>query len=136
METYTLDNDISLICVRAKSYPDGMLDAHKELHSYVPFSRDRRYFGLSRPEKGPIVYWAAAEEMDPGESEKYNSEALVLKNGTYISLVVKNFRQDPQSISEAFQKLLANPHLDPHGYCVEWYMNDEKSVMCMIRLMD
>jgi len=135
METFILDNDMKLFYVTAASFPEGVLDAHKRLHQLVPFSADRNYFGLSRPENnGPIVYRAAAEEKSPGEAEKYHCDTLILKKGKYVYTTIADFREDPRSIEMAFQELLAAPDLDPQGYCVEWYANDKEEVKCMIRL--
>lgn len=135
METLRIDKDIKVFFVTAKPYPAGILEAHNKLHNLVPFSADRNYFGISRPEEnGPIVYRAATEERSPGEAEKYKCGTLILKKGKYISLTVHDFRKNPQGIEQAFQKLLSNPDLDPQGYCVEWYENDKEAVKCMIRL--
>lgn len=134
METITLDKDINVFFVTAASYPDGIPGAHNRLHELVPFSADRNYFGISRPENGPIVYRAATEEKSRGEAEKYNCDTIVLKKGKYISLTVNDFRKDPRSIEKAFVELLKIPNLDPQGYCVEWYVNDSETVKCMIRL--
>ena len=51
----------------AKSFPEGILEAHQTLHALVPYSQNRKYFGISRPENGNIVYKAAAEELIEGE---------------------------------------------------------------------
>jgi hypothetical protein len=133
METTTLDDDIKVFYVTAKSFPGGIMEAHQKLHSLTPFSNGRRFFGLSRPENGIIVYKAAAEEMGGGEAEKLNCDTLIIKKGKYICLTINDFMKDIQSIGKAFKELLANPGLDPDGYCVEWYLND-KDVKCMIRL--
>ncbi len=136
METIYIANDIKIFFVTAKNYPDGILAAHQQLHSMVPFSYDRKYFGVSRPENnGNIVYRAATEETFEGEATKYNCESLTLKKGNYISLIISHYRQDLPSIGIAFQKLLALPNIDPEGYCVEWYLN-ETDVNCMVRLND
>lgn len=134
METFILTRDIKVFYVTASAFPDGVLDAHAALHQRVPFSADRHYFGISRPENGPVVYRAGTEETEPGEAEKYHCDSLLLKKGTYITLTVHDFRKDPGSIEAAFQQLLAEPGLDPEGYCVEWYENDQETVRCMIRL--
>lgn len=134
METITLDKDINVFFVTAKSFPDGVLDAHNKLQELVPFLADRNYFGISRPENGLLVYRAATEEKSQGEAEKYKCDTLILKKGEYISLTVNDFKKNPQSIQKTFQKLFSNPGLDPQGYCVEWYLNDKEAVKCMIRL--
>jgi len=135
METIKLDNDIKVFYVTAKTFPGGISEATNKLHGLFPFSKERRIFGLSRPENnGKIIYRAAAEELQPGEAEKFNCETLLIKNGEYISLTVDNFRKDIMSIDRAFKQLLGHPNLDPQGYCVEWYATDKEAVKCMIRL--
>jgi hypothetical protein len=133
METITLDKDIKVFYVTAKSFPDGILEAHQKLHSLVPFTTARKYFGISRPEDGIIVYRAAAEELTPGEAGKFNCDTLVLKKGKYISTTINDYMKDVQSIGRTFKELLSRPDIDPQGYCVEWYFND-KDVKCMVRL--
>ncbi len=135
METITQDKDITVMYVTASSFPDGVLAAHQKLHSLIPFSTDRKYFGISRPENGPIVYRAAAEELTPGEAGKLNLGTLVLRKGKYISLIAQDYMKDVQSIERAFEQLLDYPGIDPQGYCVELYISD-KDVQCMARLQD
>lgn len=135
METLFIDKDINVFYVTATSFPEGIMDAHRRLHALIPFSTDRKYFGISRPEHGAIVYRAAAEEMEKGEAQKLNCETLVLKKGNYISVTLSNYREDLSSVKRAFDLLLAQPGLDPEGYCVEWYLNQQE-VKCMIRLKD
>ena len=133
METITFDNDITVFYVQAKSFPDDIMYAHKKLRALVPFSTNRKYFGISRPETDGIVYKAAAEEIRPNEAMDLNLDTVVLKKGKYISLTIKDYAKDIQSIDRAFKELLSCPGLDPQGYCVEWYVNDA-DVKCMIRL--
>jgi len=133
MEKYILSNNINVFCVSAKSFPNGILEAHQTLHLLVPFKKERRYFGISRPYKDTIVYKAAAEEMHQGEAKKLGCELFTIKNGHYISIVIADFMKDISSIGRAFQKLLSHPDIDPNGFCVEWYLNDQ-DLRCMVRL--
>lgn len=136
MNIFTSDHDISVMYVTAASFPEGVLAAHRQLHSLIPFTTDRRYFGLSRPEKGTdIVYRAAAEELESGEAAKLHLETIVLKKGRYVSLDISDYMTDVTAIGRAFNELLSQPGLDPQGYCVEWYVSN-KDVKCMIRLKD
>ena len=134
MEKILVEKEIKVFCVTAKSYPEGIMDAHAALNSLVPFSAERRYFGISRPEKLHIIYKAAAEETYNGESKKLGCESFVIKSGQYISIFIKDYLKDIQSIGKAFEKLIVRPDIDPDGYCVEWYIN-EKDVRCMVRLI-
>ena len=133
METTTINDDINIMYVTATSFPDGIKAAHKKLHNLVPVSNQRKYFGLSRPENGMIVYKAAAEEIKKGEAESLHLERLIIRKGNYVSLIINDFMKDGHSIKNAFEQLLEYPGLDPQGYCVEWYLSLQ-DVKCMIRL--
>jgi predicted transcriptional regulator YdeE len=133
IEIVRIDEDIKVFCITADSFPDGILDAHQRLHTMIPFSIDRRYFGISRPEKGVIVYKAAAEKLEKDEAEKLNCESFTIEKGKYICLTILNYVEDLQSISKAFERLISHSDIDPNGYCVEWYYTD-KDVKCMVRL--
>ncbi len=136
METVSIDKDITVFYITAASFPDGVLDAHRTLHSKIPFTTARRYFGLSRPEpekNGEIVYRAAAEEIHPGEGAAHGCQTMVIRKGRYHSISLKNYAEDITSISRAFDEILALPDIDPNGYCVEWYTND-KDMQCIVRI--
>lgn len=135
MEKINLEHDIKVFYVTATSFPQGIGEATQKLHSLFPFSKERKIFGLSRPENNEeIIYRAAAQEMFEGEAEKLNCETLTIPKGTYIAISVNDFRKDVMSIDRAFQQLLKQPNLDPQGYCVEQYATDKETVTCMIRL--
>jgi hypothetical protein len=134
-ENITLDRDIPVFYVTADSYPEGIMAAHESLRKLVPFSKERNYFGLSRPENGgSIVYRAAAQELTAGEGKTLGCDNLVIKKGTYTCITVKDYLNHLQDIELAFRELLRHPQLDPQGYCVEWYFN-AADVRCMVRLV-
>ena len=133
MDTCTLEKDIKVFCMTAKSFPDHVMEVHQKMHSMVPYTTNRRYFGISYPENGTITYKSAAEEINPGEAEKYNCEPFTIKAGKYTCAIIKDFRKDISSIGKTFQELLSNPDIDPQGYCLEWYLG-QNDVQCMVRL--
>jgi hypothetical protein len=135
METIHINNDIKIFYTTAKSFPDGIMDAFNELHSKVPASVNRIYYGISRPDNGHITYKAAVEELYDGEANKLGFEKMIIKKGLYAYSTIKDFMKNTPEIGKAFQELLTSPNLDLNGYCVEWYLND-KDVMCMVRLND
>ena len=63
METIVIDKDIKLIYEQAESFPIGVKATHDKIHSLFPFTTERKYLGLSRPENGVIIYRAAVEEI-------------------------------------------------------------------------
>ncbi len=133
MEIVEIEKDIPVFYVTAVSFPEGIRSAHEKLHARVPFSNKRKYFGISRPENADgIVYKAAAEELQPDEANELKLERMMIKKGEYKCITIKNYTDDPLSISKAFEKILQEPDLDPNGYCVELYLN-EKDVRCMVK---
>ena len=135
MEILTIDNDIKVLYIQATSFPDGILAAHQKLHGVIPYSTERKYLGISRPENGAIIYKAGAEELTPGEAEQFKLDTLILKKGNYACIDIHNYMKDLQGIGQAFNQLTELPNIDPQGYCVEWYIND-KDVKCMVRLAE
>ena len=133
METITIENDIKVFFVTAESFPEGIMEAFNKLNEIIPLSSVKRIFGLSRIENGIIVYKAAAEVNDTGESEKIIRDTLVIKNGNYICRTIHDYMKDLPAIGLVFKELLSNPGIDPEGYCVEWYVS-ENEVKCMVRL--
>ena len=133
MQTFIIENDIKVFTVQAESFPNGVLAAHQKIHSVVPFSTDRKYFGISRPESGTISYWAAAEEREEGEGEKLGFGSFTIPHGEYAFVELHDYMKDTSVIGKTFQELLAIPDLDPNGFCLEWYISD-KDVRCMVPL--
>ena len=135
LETMIIEKDIKVYYVTANSFPEDILTAHQTLHSKIPFSKERRYFGLSRPEKenDGIVYKAAAEQIQDDLEKDYQLDTFIIEKGTYKCITISNYKGDPQSITKAFQELTALANIDPNGYCLEWYFNEE-DVRCMVRI--
>lgn len=134
METIHFDNDIKVIYVQALSFPDGIMTAHQKLHGVIPFFIERRYYGISRPEEGVINYKAGAEELTPGEAEKFGLDSLTLPKGEYACISIADYMKNLQAIGQAFDELTQLPNIDPQGYCIEWYISD-KDVKCMVRVV-
>lgn len=133
METIQIPEDITVFCKTADAFPEGITTAHEQLHAIAPFTENRHYFGLSRPENGEIVYKAAAEEKYPGEGHALKCETLVIKKGRYLAIDVPDYLNHPEHIGKAFEKLTDQPGIDPQGYCVERYLNN-REMQCLIRL--
>jgi hypothetical protein len=134
MEKFNIENDIRVLIIEAESFPEGVMDAHKLLHSKIPFSSERRYFGISSPDKnGEIIYKAAAEVLFEDESSKFDCETFIINKGEFNSIYISDFMNNIQSIGQTFLELLSSPEIEPNGYCLEWYIN-AKDVLCMVKL--
>lgn len=133
MKEFKYEKDIKVWIVKASSFPEGVLQSHEKLHRFFPSDGSRRYFGLSRPSpegRGKIDYWAGAEQL-PGDDSDLDRK--VVKEGRYVGKKIKDFRKDVASIGNTFQEILKRPDIDPEGYCVEWYQDED--VQCMVRLI-
>ena len=63
MQQYFLDSNIKVICIPADDFPNGVLTAHQKLHALLGDEKERKYFGISYPDKpGSIIYKAATKE--------------------------------------------------------------------------
>jgi len=134
MENFKFENDIRVICRQAASFPEGVLEAHKILHNELPDADQRRFFGISYPDKNEaIIYKAAAEALYDNEAEQTGFESFTIKKGNYISEFIANFCDDTSAIGKTFKALLTYPGIDPKGYCLEMYTSD-KDVRCMVPL--
>lgn len=132
MDNYTFQQDVPTYCVTAESFPEGIAAAHQKLQDALPINDRRDYFGISWREKsGNIIYKAAAQIME-GESMP-DLETFVIKNGPYNAFYIYDYKENPDSIGDAFELLLKQHEVDPNGYCLEWYIN-ENDVKCMVPL--
>jgi len=134
MEEYSIENDIRVICIRAESFPAGVLAAHQKIHALTGNDEKRKYFGISYPEGlGNIIYKAATEEKFAGEAAHLHGESFTIRKGNYYSICIPNFMNDLAAVGKAFQQMLALPGIDPKGYCLEIY-EGEKDIRCMVPL--
>lgn len=132
MDNYNFTKDVPTYCVTAESFPEGIAAAHAQLQELLPKNDRRDFFGVSwQDENGITIYKAAAEIME-GESMP-GMETFVIKNGPYNAFYIYDYAENPDSISKAFELLLKEHEVDPDGYCLEWYIN-ENDVKCMVPL--
>ena len=130
-----IKQDIKVFCIQAKSYPDGVMEAFKNLHTLLEFPPQRRNFGISKPENGKIIYRVAAEELVEGDLQKHHLTEFIIPSGNYIGIKIIDFRKDLNQLKIAFDQLLTNPNLDPNSYCIEEYFGID-DVVCMVRLIE
>jgi hypothetical protein len=130
-----IEQEIRVFYIQAKSFPDGVMEAFQKLHSLLEYPPQRRNFGISRPEKGKIVYRVAAEEIVEGDLKKHSLTEFIIPSGNYIGIKINDFRKDLSQLKIAFDQLLTDPNLDPNSYCIEEYIGID-DVFCMVRLKE
>ncbi len=133
METITMYHDIRVFYVKKNSSSLSLPQAYQELIKSVPFPGDRMYYGIIVRENGCLCYRLALEQLTRNESRDLNLEHHIIKRGTYLSSIVRNYLQDIMEIERVFQRLLLEPGLDNDENRVEWYFNG-MDVACMLRM--
>jgi predicted transcriptional regulator YdeE len=134
MKTYHLDQNVNVLCVKAKSFPEGIKEAFDTLQKLLPDSEGRVFYGISHgAPNGGIVYKAAVKESFEGEAEKYGCEALVIPQGDYLVETIMDWHQHIPSIGQTFSRLLADPRMDQNFPCVEWYKSNQE-LLCMVKI--
>ncbi len=129
-----LDNDVSLLCVTAKSFPDGIQAAFHELKQRIPRNDTRTPYGISKPERdGTIVYRAGVEQAFEGEATQQGCETVIVKKGTYLSRTVTHWQSKMETLGGVFDELIRDPRLDPDSLCVEIYQS-QTELICMVRI--
>lgn len=142
MEKFKLDRDIDLFCVKADSFPDGIMPAHEKLASISKPDGKRNHYGVSYWYDNDNLYLAAAEYTKDKEAIPAGCTTYTLKKGNYISIYIADFAKDISQIGKAFEQLLADPGIDENGCCAECYLpegsdvTNAKDVRCMVRLAD
>ena len=132
MEVYQLEKDVKTFYVEATSFPDGVKQAWDSLHSMLPSTKARSFYGISHGGKDGIVYKAAVEQYTKDEAEKYGCRAFVIPNGEYLSITIHDYMNHLPLIGQAFRRLLSYPQFDGITPCVEWYKSNEE-VVCMVK---
>jgi hypothetical protein len=135
MMTRKIEKDLRLIAVKAKEFPDGVVPAFKDLENRLEGGpKGRKFYGISRGDGGKnIVYWACALAKDR-EVIPSGCEELTAKAGVYNAEQISNWRGREEILGQTFQKMIADPGIDPQGYCVEEYL-DNGDVICMVRIL-
>jgi hypothetical protein len=130
-----IEKDVEVLCVAARSFPEGVKDAFDTLYNKFPSPGDRTFYGISyQGPDGHIVYKAAISLVEDKEAEKYQCETFLIKKGKYISETITDFMNNIPLIGLTFQNLLTDPRVNKEsGYCLERYIN-QNDVQCMVIL--
>jgi len=136
MENFEIAEDIQVYCIKAKSFPEGTLEAHQQLHSLIELSTERNYYGISSPTppNSEIVYKAAVTALPGEDLSSLYLEIYTIKAGKYCYFDIPDFMNNIPEIETSFSKLIQLKNIDPEGACVEWYKNDD-SCRCMVRVI-
>jgi hypothetical protein len=132
MKLYKQTEDIKVIGVQVKTFPNGIKEAFDNLMK--TFGSDRDYYGVSwMDESDNVKYYAMAREVFPEEGKQKNYEFLTVEKGEYQTKTIHNWLSKTDSIKDVFHNLMGNNKPDKNHPCIEWYKSDEE-MLCMVKL--
>ena len=108
METLTIASDLQVFGTLVTGFPLGVGEAFERLMKIVPGGERRSCYGISSMnEKGAVLYFAAIEEKEPGEAEKYQCERRIVCKGGYLAVTVLDWQQKTHCIKDVFHNMNA-----------------------------
>lgn len=129
---YNMQSDVKVICVTAKSFPEGIQEAFITLDKMLS-KEGRTFYGVSyKNASNDIVYKAAVTEVYDGEAEQFGFKTFIIQKGEYLTETIMDWRTHIENIGKTFQRILEEPLYDETFPCVEWYKSD-KEVLCMVK---
>lgn len=132
MKLYKQTEDLSIIGIQVKNFPNGIKEAFDSLIKVL--GSKRAYYGVSwLDESDSVKYYAMAREIFPGEGKRYNYELLTIEKGEYQTEAVQDWLSKTEGIKEVFHGLMANNKPDKSHPCIEWYISDEE-MLCMVKI--
>jgi hypothetical protein len=125
IKTILLKNDIPVFGIRVRHFPEQIGDAFGQLVTRIDDQINRTYYGICGKGGEGLIYWAAAEELTPGEADRYHCEATQVQRGLYLSVKITAWREKIPAIQQVFLRMKEDPRADQTKPIVEWYTNDE-----------
>lgn len=130
MKLYSQSEDINVIGLHVKTFPNGIKEAFDSL--FKTFGSDRAYYGVSwMDESGAVVYYAMAKEAFPGEGKQHGYELLTIEKGEYRTEAVHDWMSKTHCIKDVFHNLMGNNCPGKTHPCIEWYQSDDE-MLCMV----
>lgn len=134
METLTIATDVQVFGTLVTSFPLGVGEAFERLMKIVPGAEKRSCYGISSMnEKGKVLYFAAIEEQEAAEAEKYQFESRIVPKGKYLAVTVLDWLQKTHCIKDIFHDMMRDERFGRDTPCVEWYKDDSEMV-CLLQI--
>tara|TARA_R110002012_G_scaffold298643_1_gene497215 strand:+ start:2616 stop:3023 length:408 start_codon:yes stop_codon:yes gene_type:complete len=133
MKEINLESDLNLICVRAKSFPQGIEESFKTLESKVPTRKGRECYGIYEENESGITYRAGMLKKTDDEDVKYGLENFTVKKGKYLGVTINNWKSNIPKIGQTFDKIVEDERVEKNSPSIEVYkgMND---LICMVKM--
>ncbi len=121
MKEIKIESDLNLICVRAKTFPQGIEEAFKTLESKVPNRKERECYGIYGKNENGITYRAGMLKKINDEDVKYGLENYTIEKGTYLGITINNWKTNIPKIGQTFDKIAEDERVEKNSPSIEVY---------------
>lgn len=133
MKEIKIESDLQLICVRAKSFPQGIEESFKVLESKVPGKKGRECYGIYEENDSGITYRAGMLKEAGNEDVIYRLENYTIKKGKYLGVTIYNWKDNIPKIGQTFDKMAEDQRVEKNSPSIEVYKG-LKDVICMMKM--
>ncbi|MEZ5385597.1 MAG: hypothetical protein R3F13_08780 [Prosthecobacter sp.] len=120
VSTLIQQSPLRLITVKAKSFPEGIRDAWREIESKRAI-KGRKAFGLIYDMPGKTEYYAGLVSDGELEERVTGLHVVEVSGGPCARIKVENWNQRTGEIGSLFEQMTAEQEVDPSRPAMEFY---------------
>jgi hypothetical protein len=87
MDSFNLSEDIKVVCVTAKHFPEDVERAHIQLHAMLPKKKKGAFWNLKNQRARTDCLQSRRRPHRTRRSQKYGLEMFTIKKGTFNSFI-------------------------------------------------
>jgi hypothetical protein len=133
MENYQIPQNIRVIGLQVKTFPNGISEAFLGLMKKLPEGNSRTYYGIGECINGEIIYIAAALEKYEGEGKQYGLVTYEVEKGNYLAEEILNWRPKTNTIKDVFEEMYKDQRADSSKPSIEIYEREQK-MLCLVKV--
>ena len=123
---YNLDSSIRLMCLKSPDGPHSAEDTFWRLENHLSSLRGRKFFGVSKLEKGNLTYLACVN-MEEGDSRNINwMQEVTLEKGIYDREKISDWKKNLGQIPTVIDRVAAGSSVDSERYVIEFYRSERE----------
>lgn len=112
---------VRLSVCRAETFPGGIPAAWQRLEERVGSLRGRKFYGLTLPEEGQLVYYAGVESRDAEEVRALGFPTLTIEGGRFARVKLDDWPEHTAEIGPIFDYLMQTYLMQPDAPTIEFY---------------
>lgn len=126
---------LTLMYIKAESFPDGITAAWDKLDKALPSMKGRKFYGAAKMIDGKMEYRASVVPLNENEHKSLGMEIFTIPAGNYAAKKLHNWQSNIPQIREIFTELNEKYKANPALYNLEYY-ESEKELIIMLPIVD